>query len=232
MFVRLVMSLVAISGLAACSSTPGLDRNSQVVAVAETLPAPDANEVTAGLSEYRLGPSDEIEIAVFNAPELERKGQIDAAGNILLPLIGSVAAGGMTPIELADQIADQLRGRYIRDPQVSVNVLKARAHTVTVDGAVEKPGIYPISGPMTLQRAIATAEGLSKVADTDKVIIFRRVDGQKMAAMFDLNEIRSGRVDDPQIFGNDIVVVGESGVRRFLSEANGVPLLSRFIPIL
>lgn len=231
MFKRLIVMLVA-AGLAGCSSTPGLDKGSQVVRVADTLPLPDATDTSAGLSEYRLGPTDEIEISVFNAPELDRKGQIDAAGNFLLPLIGATPAGGKTPIELADYIAEQLRGRYIRDPQVSVNVVEARAHTVTVDGAVGRPGIYPISGPMTLQRAIATAEGLSKVADADKVVIFRTIDGTKMGAMFDLDEIRAGRIEDPQIFGNDIVVVGESGFRRFLTEASGAPMLSRFIPIL
>ncbi|WP_265562425.1 polysaccharide biosynthesis/export family protein [Sphingomicrobium arenosum] len=226
-----VMVAALAAMVAACSSTPGLDSSSQVVRVADTLPLPDATEQNAGIVEYRLGPTDEIEIAVFNAPEMARKGQIDAAGNFLLPLIGSVQAGGKTPVELAALIADELRGRYIRDPQVSVNVIEARAHTVTVDGAVTKPGIYPISGPMTLQRAIATAAGLNKIADPDKVIIFRTIEGQKMAAMFDLNEIRSGRVEDPQVFGNDIVIVGESGVRRFLTEASGAPILSRFIPI-
>jgi len=64
------------------------------------------------------------------------------------------------------------------------------------------------------------------------VIVFRTVNGQKMAAMFDLQAIRSGRTPDPEIFGNDIVVVGESEVQKFLRNfGTGFPIIGRFIPV-
>lgn len=229
---RLLIALLGALSLWGCASSAGLDGNSSAVTVASELPTPTAADMGIQLSEYRLGPTDKIAITVFEAPELTREGQLDSAGNILMPLIGTVEAGGRTPAEVAALVTDKLKGRYIKEPQVAVNVLEARAHTVTVDGAVTQPGIYPVSGQMTLQRAIALARGLNDVADTDKVVIFRSVQGTQMAAMFDLGAIRSGRITDPAIYGNDIVVVGESGTRRFLKDVGKVPILGQFMPLL
>jgi polysaccharide export outer membrane protein len=86
---------------------------------------------------------------------------------------------------------------------------------------------------MTLQQAIATAHGASQVANLRRVIVFRTVNNQKLAAMFDVKDIRAGKLADPEIFGNDIVVVGESGIQKFLrNTAYTFPILGRFIPLL
>lgn len=225
--------VIAALAVAGCASSASLDERSAAVEVRSALPIPDQTAQAVDMSEYRIGPTDKIKVTVFGADELNRDGMVDAAGNFQMPLIGAVAAGGTTPLQLADKIADQLRGRYIKEPQVSVNVVEARAHSITVDGAVTQPGIYPVVGKMTLQQAIATARGTSDVADTDKVIVFRTIDGAKMAAMFDLDDIRAGRIEDPTVYGNDIIVVGESGTRRFLKDTQqiGATVLSRFVPV-
>lgn len=228
--VSVVIAALAVTG---CASSASLDERSAAVEVRTALPTPDQTAQAIDMSEYRIGPTDKIQVTVFGADELNRDGMVDAAGNFQMPLIGAIAAGGTTPMQLADKIADQLRGRYIKEPQVSVNVIEARAHSITVDGAVAQPGIYPVVGRMTLQQAIATARGTNDIADTDKVIVFRTIDGTKMAAMFDLDDIRAGRIEDPAIYGNDIIVVGESGTRRFLKETQqlGATVLSRFVPV-
>lgn len=210
-----------------------LDQNSSAVRVSTALPAPDETVNATDFSAYRIGPTDAIAVSVFDAPELAREGVVDAAGNFSMPLVGSVHAGGKTPQELAETISAALRGRYIKNPQVAVNIKEARARTVTVDGAVRQPGVYPVVGRMTLQQAVATARGADEAANINKVIVFRTVGGQKMAAMFNLSDIRSGRYADPEIFGNDIVVVGESAARRFFRDASmSFPLLARFVPVL
>lgn len=219
--------------LAACSSGGRLDESSTAVRVAQALPAPDSADLPIDLSNYRIGPMDQISVSVFGAPELDRAGAIDAAGNFAMPLVGTVAAAGYTPAELAKTIEDKLRGRYLRNPQVAVNVNEAKAKLVTIDGEVREPGVYPIIGRMTLQQAIATAKGASETANIKNVVVFRTVQGQRMAAMFNLRDIRNGRYDDPQIFGNDIVVVGENATRRFLRDFSGAfPLLGRFVPVM
>lgn len=210
-----------------------LDEQSSAVQVAQALPPPDSSVLTVDTARYKIGPSDVISVAVFGAPELDREGTVDAAGNFALPLAGTIMAAGHTPQDLARAIEAKLRGPYVKDPQVTVNVKEAHAQTVTVDGEVRQPGVYPVVGRMTLQQAVATAKGAADTANIKNVVVFRTVEGQKMAAMFDLREIRSGRTPDPEIYGNDIVVVGENATRRFLRDAYFTfPLLGRFIPVL
>lgn len=224
---------IALSGATlACASNATLDERSQAVTMASELPAPDERAAIDGLAEYRIGPMDVIEVSVFEAEQLGREGTVDAGGKFLLPLIGTVDANGLTTSEMAAEVADRLRGRFVKDPQVVVNVKEARARTMTIEGAVTQPGIYPVIGNMSLQRAIATARGVSELADTDKIILFRTIDGQRMAAAFDLDDIRSGRVADPTVYGNDVIVVGQSGMRRFLKDTQmTVPILARFVPV-
>ena len=231
--VRSVLLVGCVTGLAACGGGMSLDQNSSSVRVATELPAPDLSTRGTDFSSYRIGPMDQIAITVFDAPELAREGAVDAAGNFSMSLVGTVEAGGKTPAELADLVASKLRGRYLKNPQVAVNIKEVVAHTVTVDGAVRQPGVYPVVGKMTLQQAVATAKGADEAADIDKIVVFRTVNGQKMAAMFNLRDIRSGRYKDPEIYGNDIVVVGENSARRFFRDASmSFPLIARFIPVL
>lgn len=217
--------------LSACAGAPALNSGSRAVSVTQSLPAPSATSSVADFSNYRIGPRDELIVEVFGAPELRREGEVDAAGNLSLPLVGTVVAGGRTPTEVAGAIAAQLRGRYIRDPQVTVNIKKAVGQTVSVDGAVREPGIYPVVGRMTLQQAIASAKGADDIANLDNVVVFRRVGSQQMAALFSLKQIRAGRMSDPQIYGNDIVVVGENATRRFLRTLSSTPIGS-FVPFI
>lgn len=218
--------------LAACGGGLRLDEQSTAVRVGQTLPEPDSTQLAIDTSNYRLGPTDIITVNVFGAPELDRESSIDAAGNFSMPLAGTVAAAGKTPQELAAAIEEKLRGRYLRDPNVTVNVKEALAHRITVDGQVREPGVYPVFGAMTLQQAVASAKGPSDLANIKEVVVFRTVEGQRMAALFNLHDIRSGRLADPQIYGNDIIIVGESATRRFLKDyAMTIPLLGRFVAI-
>jgi polysaccharide export outer membrane protein len=220
--------------LCACGGGTQLDRSSTAVRVANTLPPPDSSVLPVQIAPYRIGPGDELTISIFGAPELDRTGLVDGAGNFAIPLIGTVSAAGKTPQELATHIESDLRGPYLKNPKVAVNVKQAGARqTITIDGEVQQPGIYPVVGPMTLQQAIATARGASQAANLRNVIVFRTVDGQKMAAMFNLKDIRTGRYPDPPIYGNDIVIVGENAVQKFLRDAAmSFPMLGRFIPII
>lgn len=228
------VQLLALFLLCGCAAETRLDPSSSTVRVATVLPAPDSPIAPVDVAPYRIVPGDEVTVSVFGASELERTATVDAAGNFSLPLAGTVAAAGKTPEEFSSEIETRLRGRYVKNPRVAVNVKQAtNQRTVTVDGEVQQPGIYPVTSRMTLQQAIATARGASDTANIRNVIVFRTVSGQKMAAMFDLKAIRSGRSQDPQIYGNDIVVVGESAIQKFLRNSPfAFPLLGRFIPFI
>ncbi|MCW3796569.1 polysaccharide export protein [Sphingomonas sp. BN140010] len=226
-----LLPLAALLALSGCAGGASLGSGSNAVQVSQALPAPTVTTDTTDFSNYRMAPRDQVVVEVFGAPELKREGEVDAAGNLSMPLIGSVVAGGRTPAEVSTAIADKLRGRYLRNPQVTVNITKAVGQTVTVDGAVRDPGVYPVTGRMTLQQAIASAKGSSDLANLDNVVVFRRVNNQQMAALFSLKRIRAGQMPDPQIYGNDIVVVGENATRRFLRDVSSFPVGS-FIPFI
>ncbi|WP_338424227.1 polysaccharide biosynthesis/export family protein [Sphingopyxis kveilinensis] len=181
------------------------------------IPTPVAGVLPA---EYRIGPSDVLSMKVFQEPELSNDQlPVDAAGTIYVPLIGMVAAAGKTRAELAGEIAQKLDQRFLVNPQVAINVVTAVTQRVTVDGEVRKPGVFPKAGQLTLLQAIALGEGTSDVAKLNQVIVFRNIGDQRLVARFDLGAIRAGNAPDPEILGNDIVVVGESAARRIYRDA-------------
>lgn len=206
--------------LAACAHSdpirevPGLT----VLRGSSALPEPVRADLSAGERPSLIGPLDVIEVGVFGVPELSRELQVDLGGQITMPLIGQIDARGKTPSELSAQIASLLRGRYVRNPDVTINVKSSVSQVVTVDGEVEQPGLYPVTNQTTLMRAIASARGLSEYANLDEVVILRTVNGQRMAGLYDLGAIRRGVYADPSIFANDIVIVGDSPTRRLFRD--------------
>lgn len=218
--------LVSLAAVTACASPrPILPAGAAAYAV---IPAPASREPT----DYRITGLDELTISVFREPDLSMpKLRVDAAGNLLYPLIGSVHAGGKTSDEVATEIARRLDARFVRNPQVTVTVLSSQAQRVTVEGSVNAPGVYELGANATLLEALARAQSPTSVAKLNEVIVFRVVDGQRTGAVFDLRRVRAGLDPDPRILGGDTVVVGFSQVkgtfRDFLSAA---PLLSIFRP--
>lgn len=213
--IRVVTAALALA-LSACASTPAVLQHSQVPVVQnQGLPNPARADLLDNTRPYQIAPLDTLSVNVFAIEDLSRDGvQVDAGGRLSYPLIGSLTAAGMTPEELAGEIAGRLRGNLVRDPQVTVNVTRTVSQVVTVDGQVRNPGLYPVFGRMTLQRAVATAGGLGEYADLEDVVVFRTVDGQRMAGLYNLGMIRAGAYGDPEIFSNDIVIVGDSQSRR------------------
>lgn len=189
-----------------------------VVVPTNDLPPPAPRDLTETARPYLVGPNDKLEITVFGVPELTRVVQVDANGQISFPLIGTVEAAGRTPLELGDQIASQLRRKYVRDPQLTVNLQEGGGQTFTIDGQVTQPGVYPVVGKMSLMRAVAMAKGTTEFAKMDDVVIFRTVNGKSMAGIYNLGAIRRGTYADPDIYANDIVVMGDSKSRRMFKD--------------
>lgn len=217
------------ASLAACGGHPPLvsTPNLTVLQNSSNLPAPTRNDLTAGDRPALVGPLDTIQVDVFNVPDLSRELQVDASGRISMPLIGTIDARGKTLVELADAIENALRGRYVRNPEVTVNIKSSVSQVVTVDGQVVEPGLYPVTNQMTLMRVLASAKGLSEFAKEDDVVILRTVEGRKMAGLYNVGAIRRGAYEDPAIYANDVVVVGDSPQRRrFRDFVSLAPLLA------
>lgn len=228
--VMLIVSVSGCSGSAPLGSRPGTSQIPANVAVVRegALPPPQRSDLFAQDRPYLIGPFDKLVIDVFGIEELsEKEVQTDASGRISFPLAGTVEAAGRTPAEVEAEIESRLRGRYVKDPQVTVNLKETVSQVITVDGQVKEPGLYPVIGRMTLMRAVATAKGVDEFAKLDDVVIFRTVDGQKLAALYNLKAIRRGNYDDPEVFANDVIVVGDSQARRIFKDVLQVlPLLT------
>lgn len=222
----LIASLALLSGCAGPAALGGAS-NIQVLSDKE-LPAPDRSDLVSETRPYLIGPFDKLIIDVFGIDELSKKEvQTDASGRISFPLAGIVEAAGRTPAEVEEEIEGRLRNRYVRDPQVTVNLKETVSQVITVDGQVKEPGLYPVIGKMTLMRAVATAKGTAEFAKLDDVVIFRTVKGQDLAALYNLAAIRRGNYADPEVFANDVVIVGDSKARRLFKDAlQIVPLLT------
>jgi polysaccharide biosynthesis/export protein len=214
----LLIAMLALLG--ACSDGPrALSTPGAIQAVAE-LPPPERMDLLADSRPYLIGPFDRLTINVFGIDDLSNiETQVDASGRMSFPLAGTVDAAGKTPGELETELGNRLRGRFIRDPQVTVNLKETVSQVVTVDGEVAAPGLYPVIGKMTLMRAIAVAKGSKEFARLDDVVVFRTVNGQKMGAVYNLKSIRQGIYADPEVFANDVVVVGNSAARRAVKDA-------------
>ena len=218
MIMRTLLPLALLLG--GCASTPAVLTSADIPVVQNmALPAPVGADLVGAVRPYMIAPFDKLSVEVFAVEELSRAElQVDASGQLSFPLIGSVYAAGLTPDQLGEEIEARLTGTFVRNPQVTVNLKETVSQVVTVDGQVLRPGLYPVMGRMTLQRAVATAGGLGEFADLQDVVIFRTVDGQRMAGLYNLAAIRAGAYPDPEIFSNDTVIVGDSQQQRIFRD--------------
>jgi polysaccharide export outer membrane protein len=119
----------------------------------------------------------------------------------------------------------------MHNPNVQVAITATTDRSITLDGAVSSPGAYPIIGSTTLMQAVALGKGLTRDANPSRVVIFRTVDGKRMAAAFDLQAIRRAEAEDPPVYGNDIIIVDGSKAREMFRDIlSAIPLLGVFRP--
>ncbi len=217
---KILLSIVIAAGLAGCVRTPPPQSSAQLTVVPDSqgLPAPNRSDLAVTDRPALIGPLDTISVHILNVPDLSREMQVDASGRIAMPLIGTVDARNKSADELARTIESALRGRYVREPDVTVNIKDSVSQVVTVDGEVKQPGLYPVTNQMTLMRAIASSKGLSEFARQEQVVILRTVNDQRMAGLYDLGAIRRGAYADPPIYANDVVIVGDSPQRRLFRD--------------
>ena len=231
---RLLIIVILAGSLAACQSSRKV--------VAGTVPSatdPLTSLATAstGLEDpfpdYVIGPRDELSVFVFREPDLSLAAvRVDSSGRFEMPLIGRVQASGKTPDQLSGEIEQRYLGRYLLNPNVTVNVSAVNSKRVTVEGAVNKAGVFALDGNIDLITAVALAGGLTEEAKVSEMAIFRKINGENQVAVFDFARVRSGETANPEILPGDIVVVGFSGLKQafqeFLRTAPLIGVFTRF----
>ncbi len=213
--------------LAACATSQG----GSIPYNVDNFGTPDAPTRAAFNDTYKLAPLDTVTVAVFQVADLSRDYTIDESGSLTMPLLGQVNAAGLSARELASAIARGLDAKYLRNPNVTVALKDSASQIITVDGSVRQPGVYPAGGARSLVQAIAVARGTDDVANSHRVAIFRTIGGKRMAAAFDLIQIRRGDAQDPPVYPGDMVIVDGSGLKKARRELlQSLPLAAIFRP--
>lgn len=200
-----VVTLVMITGpaMAQTSRTNG-DGEASHESSASPLPRP---ATAAAGTDYVIGPDDVLAVNVWKEPDLSRSVLVRPDGKITLPLLKDIAASGSTPDQLQARIEKGLSD-YVSKPAVTVIVQEAKSHKFNILGAVQKPGTYILTGPMTVLDAIALAGGLREWAKAKSIYILRVTsDGGRKRIPFDYKKVVKGSNGDIQLEIKDTIVV-------------------------
>ncbi len=159
---------------------------------------------------YRLGPGDSIRISVFQNPDLTLETRVSEDGSITYPLVGKVAIGGLDLGSAERKVAKALLdGGFLKNPQVSIQLMEVLGNKVSVLGQVNKPGTFPlVSTNIRLSQAIADAGGVTATGD-ERVIVTGSRGGKPFRKEVDVDALfRDNRPDqDIVLEGGDAIYV-------------------------
>lgn len=204
----------ALTFLAGCASTPDPIIGASVIQPRADLGQGDYTYIRP--TTYLLRPADEISVMVFREPAFSLEAvKVGVEGNVSLPMLGSIPASGMTAKQFEQDVTRRLAAVGLKTPMVSVNVTEYASHLVTVEGAVESPGVYTFQPGARLSSAIALAKGPNRAAKVDQVAVFRESPDGIMVAKFDYGQMKQGTMLDPVLQPGDRVVMGTDGLSVF-----------------
>lgn len=157
----LIVPLILSFALAACDGPRG------------TITALEAQTPPPTQQTYRIATGDKLKVTVFNEQDLTGEFQVNANGNVAFPLAGEIQAAGSTPDEFQKRLTARLRGKFVKNPRVAVEMVNYRPFNVL--GEVKNAGQYPYRPGLTIQDAVALAGGFTYRANKNTVYI-RRAD--------------------------------------------------------
>lgn len=163
--ILMLITLVILNG---CSTLGTLSTNTEETGSSGS----DEGPKEVKINEFILGPGDKIEISVYRNDDLKRTVQIDTSGKITYPLVGDIQAGGSSIFQLRDKIRDGL-SKYLRNPDVSINVVEALSQKIAVLGEVKNPGLFVLDTPLTSVEAVSKAGGFTTNAKQKNVLLIR-----------------------------------------------------------
>lgn len=205
--------LLALAPAAYCQDLPAQDKQDAQDkkeeakdAKAPVTPAPTA----AGAEDpsYRIGAQDLLRVDVWREDQLTRTVPVRPDGKITLPLLNDVQAAGMTPMELAGYIREELK-KFITNPQVTVSVSEINSRRIYVNGEVSRSGAYPMLPHMTILQALSGSGGFTPFARVKNIYILRMQDGKSVKIPFNYKEAIKGKNPEQNIElqpGDTIVV--------------------------
>jgi polysaccharide export outer membrane protein len=206
--VVVVMACLAAGGTRASSERrPAQDKQEEAKgAKSQTTATPvqSAGEDPA----YKIGPQDVLKIDVWKEEQLTRTVPVRPDGKITLPLLNDVQAVGLTPMELAGVISDQLK-KFINGPQVTVSVAEINSRRIYVNGEVTKAGAFALLPHMTVLQALSSSGGFTQFARVKNIYVLRTESGKQIKMPFNYKEAISGKnvAQNIELQPGDVIVV-------------------------
>lgn len=157
---------------------------------------------------YKIGAQDVLKIDVWREDQLTRIVPVRPDGKITLPLLNDVQAAGLTPMELAGAIREELK-KYITNPQVTVTVAEINSRRIYVTGEVTKAGAYQLLPHMTVLQALSGSGGFTAFARVKNIYVLRTENGKPVKIPFNYKQAITGKNPEQNIElqPGDVVVV-------------------------
>lgn len=209
----LVLGLTSFASAQESAPAPDDAPVPSAVVPSEAIPAPPAAARSAAViadpKDYRIGPEDVLDFAVWKNPELTRdRVPVRPDGKVSLPLVNDIRAAGLTANELRAELAERL-APFIQNPEVAVIVREVNSVKVSVQGNVRMPGQYLVkSGDQTVLEMLSRAQGLTEFANKGNIVVIRRNGVRQERMKFDYGDATEGK-DGANFFvqPGDIIIV-------------------------
>jgi polysaccharide export outer membrane protein len=197
--------LLPLSGLCAQEKTNPKESKAPASAAVEP---PAAVKAATDDPDYVIGADDQLNISVWNEPNISRTVPVRPDGKISLPLINDVQATGLTPMQLAMSIAEKLK-KFLADPQVTVIVTGINSRRFYIVGEMNRAGAFPLLPNMTVLQALSSAGGFTQFANQKSIYVLRILEGKSVKFPFNYKEVIKGNHPEQNIVlkpGDTIVV--------------------------
>ncbi len=178
------------------------------------------DDTSPAAEDYRVGTDDVLLITVFAEPDLTGPFTVNNEGAFAYPLLGRVTVRALTLREVEALLTDRLADGFLRNPQLNVKVLEYRSQNVYVLGEVRAPGIYPLTGSMSLIQVLVAAGSMTATAGYEVQIVRRTGNGELGAGpvlpedsaevevtYLNLLDLQSGRLSEVRLHDGDTVYV-------------------------
>jgi polysaccharide export outer membrane protein len=164
-------------------------------------------------NDYKICPTDILDISVFQEPDLKSVLRVSNEGTITFPLIGAVPVQGLSTQLASREIEHRLAPGYLVNPQVSVTVMEFNKRKFTVLGEVQKPGAYdmPDQQDVTVLQAIGMAGGYTRLANPKRVVVMRKSGGSQQVFQLNARSMANGGAESAfRVDPGDVITIGET----------------------
>jgi polysaccharide export outer membrane protein len=206
--ILLILACGLTVGIAQASSEKSAKAKKEGAKGSQVHAAPAVALVAADDPTYKIGADDILKIDVWREDQLTRTVPVRPDGRITLPLLNDMRASGLTPMELAGAIRDELKN-FVNNPQVTVSVMEINSRRIYVTGEVAKSGAFGLLPHMTALQAISSTGGFTQFARPKNIYILRTEKGQQVKLPFNYKEAVRGRNPEQNIElqPGDVIVV-------------------------